>query len=108
MPVSGNLSSERNVVVRFDVVGWTGDDADAKESTLDKIRTYMSSAVKAGLSTLDVAEDLLDYDGLFEKVEVSREDAGANIIVNVLAVAAGHGDQLRDVREFVPGIKRAS
>ncbi len=74
MSVSANLSNEKKIIVRFDVVGWTCDENDAKEAELNEAFTYVSSAVSAAISSLDVAEDLLDFKGLFEKVEVNQHN----------------------------------
>lgn len=108
MSVSANLFSEKKIIVRFDVVGWTCEENDAKEVELNEASTYVSSAVSAGLSTLDVAEDLLDFKGLFEKVEVNQHNEGNQIIVAVLAVASGRGDQFSDVRHGYNPLKRVS
>lgn len=92
---------KRNVVVRFDVLGWTGAENDAHEGDLERMRSYCSSAIGTGLNTLDIAEDLLDFNGIFERVSVNREDRGPSVIISVVAIASGHGDRYSaDFREL--------
>ena len=100
MFVATGEPSKRNVNVRFDVLGWTGAENDAHEGDLERMRSYCSTAIDTGLNTLDIAEYLLAFNGIFERVSVTREDRGPNIILSILAIASGHGDKYSsDFRE---------
>lgn len=91
------------LTVRFNIVGWSQDQTIENEQKVAQVKAYVAETYKMGLSALQIAEDLLDYQALpFEYVDIDVTGAPGGEVITVIAMAPGAGENYKTDFQTIP------